>query len=84
MVLQKAYICILMQRSPYGQLPLFLLYKMQCSGLSLLGGGGLVSVNLCELGGNGGNGSEERRGGRCVKDGRGWERAGEVINFGQS
>ena len=51
-VLQKAHMCILMQLSPYGQLPLFLLNRMQCSGFCRLGGGGLVSVKRCgaELG----------------------------------
>ena len=35
-----------MQHSPYGHLPLFMLYKMQWSGLGCLGGGGLVSTKL--------------------------------------
>ena len=49
-----------------------------------MGGGGLVSVNLCEPGGNGGNGKEGRKVGRCGKGGRGGARAGDVVNFGQS
>ena len=69
-----------MQRSPYGQLPLFLLYKMQWSGLGRFGGGSLGSVlNFCVPDGDGKGGQKE---GRCGSDGR--NALNEDENFGQS
>ena len=72
-----------MQCSPYRQLPLFL-YKIQCSGLGRLSGGGLTSVNRCGPGGNGSNGREGRKVGRCRKDGQDGAKLGDGENLGQS
>ena len=58
-----------MQHSPYEQLLLFL-YKMQCSGLSRLGGGGLESVNC------GAVGREGWKVGHCGRDGQGGAKLG--------
>lgn len=73
-----------MQRSPYGQLLLFLLYKIQCSGFGCLSGGGLEAVNLCGPGGNGSNGKEGRKVGHCGKEGQDGAKPGAGENLWQS